>query len=224
MGIGNRIRIGIGSKYLSLKDFCEDAGVSYRTLQHYLSEKRGVSADFLITLGEQVGVSASWVLTGRGSMFIVEDEQSVHTPSGLAEAGVEFATPEQLADFVSVPALDGQTSPGSVGHYALSRAWLNQQKLDPDALAVVLVTGDSMEPRLSDGDLAVINTADTDLRDGVTYAVQLGEEVITKRLQVLPLKHVKLCAINGEFEPIVVDLSAGELTLLGRVVASMHEW
>ncbi|GLO69476.1 hypothetical protein MACH17_09930 [Phaeobacter inhibens] len=81
-----------------------------------------------------------------------------------------------------------------------------------------------MQPKLYNGDLAVIDTTSTDLKDGVTYVFHLGEDLLIKRLQILPQRNVNLCSDNPQYSPIQIDLSNGELTSIGRVVASMHEW
>ncbi|GLO70926.1 hypothetical protein MACH17_24430 [Phaeobacter inhibens] len=137
------------------------------------------------------------------------------------------------SDFVHVRRYDISVSAGNgrqatdenvVGHYAFSRRWLTRRNLNPDNLAVVRVAGDSMEPKLSNGDLAVIDTTATEMRDGVTYVFRLGDDLLIKRLQILPQRQVNLCSHNPEYSPIQVELASGELTSIGRVVASMHEW
>ncbi|WP_269451048.1 helix-turn-helix transcriptional regulator [Phaeobacter inhibens] len=114
--------------------------------------------------------------------------------------------------------------PFSGGYSTFSRRWLTRRNLNPDNLAVVRVAGDSMEPKLSNGDLAVIDTTATEMKDGVTYVFRLGDDLLIKRLQILPQRQVNLCSHNPEYSPIQVELASGELTSVGRVVASMHEW
>jgi len=226
MGVGNRIRMGIGSKYPLLKDFCEDVGISDRTLQHYLSEKRGVSTDFLTLMSEQLGVSASWVLTGKGSMFIKEDEQNGHpTPSG-SDVSPDFVPIERFS-------VEASAGPGALvdeetqtGFYAFNRRWLDRRQLDPGSLAVIAVRGDSMEPKLSDGDLILVDRAQKQIADGIAYVLRMDTDLLVKNVQRVRPGVVALLSANALYPPREIDAEGmdGEVEIIGRVVASMHEW
>lgn len=139
----------------------------------------------------------------------------------------------QDEDYVAIPRYDVSVSAGHgsqdvsetvVAHYAFSKGWLSRRNLNPDNLAVVRVRGDSMEPKLSNGDLALIDRKQTEMHDGVTYVFRLGDDLLIKRLQIMPMRQVKLCSLNTEYDPITVELASDEFANIGRVVASMHEW
>lgn len=53
----------------------------------------------------------------------------------------------------------------------------------PEMLFGVRVSGASMEPSLWDGDLVVINTADTDPHDGEAFAINYEGEMVIKRMR-----------------------------------------
>lgn len=59
--------------------------------------------------------------------------------------------------------------------------WYRDNKFNPDKLIALTVSGDSMIPTLYDGDTVVINTADTDLKDGEVFVFNLDGEVVIKR-------------------------------------------
>lgn len=59
--------------------------------------------------------------------------------------------------------------------------WYRENKFNPDKLIALTVTGDSMEPTLHHGDTVVINTADTNLKDGEVFVFNLDGEVVIKR-------------------------------------------
>lgn len=220
MGVGNRIRIAIGSKYPLLKDFCEAVGISDRTLHHYLSEKRGVSTDFLTTLTEHIGVSASWVLTGKGSMFISDDEQNGHADQ---------------ANFVPIPRYEVEAAAGDsslvddetqTGFYAFNRSWLDRRRLSPDQLAVISVRGDSMTPLLTEGDLILVDQSQKEILDGVTYVVRLGNDLLVKYVQRISPDAISLLSENRRYPPREITIADmdDQAAIVGRVVASMHEW
>ena len=59
--------------------------------------------------------------------------------------------------------------------------WYRDNKFNPEKLIALTVSGDSMIPTLYDGDTVVINTADTDLKDGEVFVFNLDGEVVIKR-------------------------------------------
>lgn len=60
--------------------------------------------------------------------------------------------------------------------------WLDKEKLSPERLAVAYATGDSMTPRIHDGDTMLIDTTLQYLMDGKIYAVRIGDELRVKRI------------------------------------------
>lgn len=66
--------------------------------------------------------------------------------------------------------------------WELPTRWLDRKGLNPVHLIAIEVKGESMEPNLYDGDLIVINTADTRLVNGEVYAVNYEGEAVVKRM------------------------------------------
>ena len=59
--------------------------------------------------------------------------------------------------------------------------WYQSRRLKPDNLLALRVSGASMEPNLYDGDVVVMNRADTELKDGEVFVFNLDGEVVIKR-------------------------------------------
>ncbi|WP_408646183.1 S24 family peptidase [Tritonibacter horizontis] len=109
--------------------------------------------------------------------------------------------------------------------YAFNRKWLSKRGLKPDTLSVISVRGDSMEPDLNDGDLVLIDLGNTELSDGKIYAVQYSGNLFVKRIQYVPGDTVRLVSRNAQYSPIEIKTpEADGVRVVGRVVASMHEW
>jgi phage repressor protein C with HTH and peptisase S24 domain len=135
---------------------------------------------------------------------------------------------------VSVPRFDVAASagPGSIaeseigtGHYAFNKSWLDQRGLKTNHLAVIAVRGDSMEPELYDGDLILLDRSSTEPRDGDMFVVRYSDELFVKRVQKMPERHIALRSTNNFYESIRIDpRQSNDLTFIGKVVASMHEW
>lgn len=62
---------------------------------------------------------------------------------------------------------------------------LRRKGLHPRSLAVYYGQGDSMEPRIKDGDAILFDTSDTRPSDGSIFIVQLGQEIYAKRCEIL---------------------------------------
>lgn len=64
---------------------------------------------------------------------------------------------------------------------AFKAEWFTRYGFKPNKLLALTVSGESMEPTLYDGDTVVINTADTNLKDGEVFVFNLDGEVVIKR-------------------------------------------
>ena len=64
---------------------------------------------------------------------------------------------------------------------AFKAEWFTKNGFVPSKMLALIVSGESMEPTLYDGDTVVINTADTNLKDGEVFVFNLDGEVVIKR-------------------------------------------
>jgi len=92
-------------------------------------------------------------------------------------------------------------------HVSFRRDWL--RKISPAQaaqLAIVYVSGDSMEPTLYDGDSILVDTTQTKFtKDGI-YVVQFDGDGLVKRLQYNPQKKtVKIISDNPKYQPIEIS-------------------
>lgn len=75
MNIKDRLKLALEQKNMSIKDFSLISGIAYRSLQNYLRGEREPNADALAALSTHLGISADWLLTGRGNMFHEDSKQ-----------------------------------------------------------------------------------------------------------------------------------------------------
>jgi phage repressor protein C with HTH and peptisase S24 domain len=87
----------------------------------------------------------------------------------------------RLSAGVSGFAVD-QNGEGPKGYIKVDQRFVASNRYDPTKLFALHVRGDSMEPKLSDGDTVIINTADIKPVDGVIFAVNYEGEAVIKRL------------------------------------------
>ncbi len=138
-------------------------------------------------------------------------------------------------DFLPIPRFSVDASAGGgalvdketqTGFYAFNRRWLDRRQLDPGSLAVIAVRGDSMEPKLSDGDLILVDRAQRQIADGIAYVLRIDTDLLVKNVQRVRPGVIALLSANALYPPREIDAEGldGEVEIIGRVVASMHEW
>lgn len=98
-------------------------------------------------------------------------------PDLVAVPRVKF----KLSAGVSGFAIDPENGNGKPIFFRKDFFELNNYR--PEMLFSVRISGSSMEPSLWDGDLVVINTADTTPRDGEAFAINYEGELVIKRMR-----------------------------------------
>lgn len=204
---GERQRIGMNQAQLGL--IC---GVSKTSQLNYESGKRSPDSIYL-NAAMQAGVDVMYVLTGQRHTSSAQDDAFVSIPMLSVRASAGNGTlNEPSAEYV-------------VQGLAFSRAWLSRRKLSPQNLKVIEVKGASMEGVLSDGDRVLIDLQDKQPRSGFVYVLRQGDELLVKYCQLLPGGVLRVSSANAQFESYDVELErAQDVEIVGRVVASMHEW
>lgn len=162
-------------------------------------ETRGVSKSGMLQAQALIGCSANWIDSGNGEM---ED----HTSAPLYRASTFPDDRQNLdskhflislsdhPDLLEVPRVKFKLSAGVSG-FAIDvdqgngkpiffrQDWFEMHGYRPDKLFAVRISGQSMEPRLWDGDLVVINTEDNAPTDGELFALNYEGELVVKRLR-----------------------------------------
>jgi phage repressor protein C with HTH and peptisase S24 domain len=140
---------------------------------------------------------------------------------------------DAVIEYVRVPLAEARLSAGggsfltsaatSDSGFSFRRDWL-ARKGPPERLALMRVMGDSMEPELRDGDLALVDESPRQPRSGEVWAAALADSVVVKRLELRP-GLVLLLSDNADYGPIVLqgdELDA--VRLIGKVVWSCRDW
>lgn len=185
-------------------DFAELLRVSKSTQSNYETGFRSPDSLYLHSAAG-AGLDVLYVVTGRRS-----------TPVEVADTG-DLVRIERLE-----PRGTGEVLPAFV---SVSRAWLASRHLSPATLRTVQVRGASMQGVLADGDLAFIDQADVQPQSGFMYAMLQSAQVVVKHCEPLPGGLLRISSANTAFPPYDVDPNrAQDFRVLGRVVASMHDW
>lgn len=100
--------------------------------------------------------------------------------------------------------------------------WFELNSYRPEALFAVRVAGQSMEPSLWDGDLVVINTADTEPSDGEVFAINYEGEMAIKRMR-RDAGEWFACSDNADQRRFAPKRCTEEVKLIGRAVYRQGE-
>lgn len=98
--------------------------------------------------------------------------------------------------------------------------WIRKRGLRPSKLAVMKVSGDSMEPRIHDGDAVVIDTSQIEIVDGAVYALWYDDGERVKRLYRRPGGGIIIHSDHETKHPqmILAGKEANNIRIIGRVV------
>ncbi len=189
MSIGSRIREARRAAKLTQKALAERVGMKQASLSELeTGESQGTT--MVASFAAALGVSALWLETGKGSMApeptadlrdLVPGARLVHVsgqddPSMTQIMKVKLRVQAGITGFQVEPEYhDGETQ-------GVPTKWVLREGLRRDALLAIVVTGESMEPGLHEGDTVVVNTADKSLVSGSVYVINYEGEAVVKRL------------------------------------------
>jgi len=189
-------------------DFAAICGVSRATQFNYESGGRPPDAEYLARAFD-AGIDVQYVITGlkadeSDGDFVIVDQYDISASAGSgAVNGAEEST----------------------GGLSFSRKWLKKRGLQPVNLKVINVSGESMLPRLSDGDKVLVDVSDTTPKSGRAYVLLQGDELLVKYCQLLPDGMLRVSSANPDYPTYDIDLSKTTgVSIVGRVRVSTHEW
>ena len=165
----------------------------------------------------------------RRSALQVVASGDTATPTLVKDVTAPYRT-ESAPSFVEIDWAVGDISAGPGRHasddyerrsLAFSDSWLRSKGLKRKDLVIIKVHGESMEPRLSNGDVALINTADREIKDHKIYALRYGDDLRIKRLSTRYDGAIVISSDNPmpEFKDEVVPAQElPQLHVIGRAV------
>ncbi|QND45340.1 helix-turn-helix transcriptional regulator (plasmid) [Rhizobium lusitanum] len=215
---GERLLEAIGSE--SVHAFSKRAGVSDSTLRGYLKGNMP-AADTALTIADAANVNLEWLVSGRGPKDRKIPEISVNGRSIDIRGRV-------MDDFAFIQRLDVHASAGSgaititedaIELLAFQSDWLKSRHINPTSARVLTAKGDSMEPTIRDGDILLVDTSITSVRDNAIYIVVYGGHVLVKRVNLRRNGSLVLISDNDRHAPEEVPESEVlDLHIAGRVM------
>jgi len=216
MTISERLREERNRMNLTQRDFALLAGVKESTQRNYEAERSVPDANYFASVAHAVDVQ--YIITGERSA-VPQSQRSI------LEANAGLGTAAYRDRFALVPRYRVEAAAGHgaandadeiLDHMAFQRQWLRAIGVEADSAAVIMARGDSMEPLIRDGDLVILDRAQTELCDGV-FVIRRDGHLIIKRAQDRLDGTWMLTSENDAYEPIVIHGDqAVELHIIGR--------
>lgn len=234
--IGDRI-VEVRGK-MSRETFATELGVHPQTLARYEKGERLPDSAFLENLSKRYKVDAGWLLTGRTGTALDYRDQKIPQLEAERARGATLSpvvavqhmetVDSQDCRLAMVPMVEARLSAGTGSfvtggeeerRYAFRVDFLTR-KGSPSHMVLMRVDGDSMEPRISNNDVVLIDQSQTTPRAGGLYAVGVEAVVYIKMVDTLPGKII-LKSYNPAYQPLEID-ARGDLSdgirIIGRAV------
>ncbi len=202
-------------------------GFSLTAIDNYRSGKSEPNRSKLIALAKAGHVRVQWLVTGEGPVER-NGGSEIDRSSALTDSRGALADGEALADYTLVPKYEVRASAGTgaviaseriVDHLAFKNAWLQSLGIAPRHLLLIEAVGDSMMPRIADGDLLLIDTSLSSVQQNAIYVIRLDNDLVVKRIQRKLDGSLTVMSDNPAYSPELVPANeATSLSVIGRVV------
>ena len=143
---------------------------------------------------------------------ILSDEEYTFVPksnlrAGMGNGAFEFQS-EQVVDTL-----------------AFKTRWILERGYNPKRLALISCVGDSMQPTLSDSDLALVDLRETDAADGL-FAIGIDDTIRIKRLRTKLDGTISVISDNEKYETehYTPEEAESVVRVIGRVVWACREF
>jgi phage repressor protein C with HTH and peptisase S24 domain len=201
-------------------------GVSPSAFRKWLKGEAEPSRERLVALADAASVSVGWLARGEGPEPRL---QGVGKPpreraNTIPHAGLDARhflllpkRPEAAAAGSETP-----TAPPGSEYMALRDDWIRATfGIEPDKLLLETALGESMLPRINDGDLLLIDTTERQFHSFGVYVLEVGGERLVKRVQRKVDGSLTLISDNAAYETDHVPAAdAANVRVIGRVLWS----
>lgn len=198
----------------STHSFAKRAAISDSMLRKYLAGSMP-GLDNLLQIAEVSGVTLDWLARGIGPKHSTGSHRADFANSPLKEMS--------LIERLDIEASAGAGSLVENEQYldfiAIQTRYLRHKGINPAAVRLLNIRGDSMEPTIRDGDIALVDTSISDIIDNAIYVLAVGNRLLIKRIHILMSGALRLISDNPIYPH--EDIPANEADFVrvsGRVV------
>lgn len=220
-------------QYGTAKSFSKVTGISASQISHIKNKEH------VRHIGDNAARKIETV-TGKPKYWLDQNHEtsSINEPNARYYADIDSwdsSTPLNMDDIEVPYFMDIELAAGSGSEATeeyrgyklrLSKSTLRKAGVDPSAAVCAKVFGNSMEPRLYDGDVVGINTTETQIADGNVYAINHNGMLRIKTLYLTPQGGVRVSSFNKEEHPdeMYDQSQRNEIRVIGRVFWHSSIW
>ena len=199
-----RLRQAMFMKGIRQADIADRSGIDKSMVSRYVAGKNMPGGDALIKLAAALGVDPVW-LSGEGPDV---------DPYDLIEKSSRFQ---------AVPVV-GRVAAGAPIFAIENQVDTMMVRDNRTGIFGLRVVGDSMAPRIMDGDLVLVHQQD-DAKDGDIVIALVDDEATCKVIKKSAWG-VSLVPFNSSYAPFVYteQEAADRLHIVGKVIGSYHSW
>lgn len=199
-----RLRQTMFFKGIRQKDISDRTGISDSKISSYVTGRYKPNAETLAKIANALGVDAAW-LAGEGPD--AEPEEFTRVERGFREIPIVG----RVAAGAPIFAIENQVDSLMV-------------RDNRTGLFGLRIVGDSMAPRIMDGDLVVVQQQD-DAKDGDIIIALIDDEATCKVIKKSAWG-VSLVPFNSSYAPFVYTEREAEerMHIVGKVIGSYHSW
>lgn len=200
---GIRLKQALAKQNMTQLKLAELLDISPQSIQKWLGGLASPSNDNVLKISGILDISPAWLLFGLDG-----------------QEGYFIEIPETRVDFSAGNGAVYHTVDDDSGSKASYRMeWFAKERMNPNHCIRVKVKGDSMEPLLYMGDVALINMDETSVEDGGVYALRWNDSLYIKRLAMLPGVGLKMMSENPIYETTIIQSSEvnEQVQIIGRV-------
>ncbi len=176
-------------------------------------QRDAIPEKWLYILARDHDFSPAWLERGEGPMKTRDDDAT--RPDAVLVPKVRATLCAGGGSF--------DVSATTVDHTPFASPWINRKGV-PNAMVLMDIIGNSMEPALLDGDTVLIDQSQNTIFAGGIYAVGVEDTVLVKRLEKRPGALV-LLSDNPDYQPIMLrGEELDTVRVVGKIIWSCREY
>ena len=203
--ISSRIQQALDIRGLKQTDLVERTKISKGSLSSYVSGRYAPKQNNIYLLAKALNVNVEWLMGADVPMAYFKEVHSVeHNPAvripvlGRVAAGIPINAVEETIDWEEIPA----------------------EMVGSDEYFGLRIKGDSMSPRIMDGDTVIVRRQDDADTGDIVIAIVNGDDGVCKKLRKTD-SGIMLISLNPAYDPMVfnhADIDTIPVNIIGRVV------
>lgn len=198
--ISNRIKTAMDMYNLKQSDLVVRTGISKGALSSYITGRYLPKQNNIHLIAKALNVSESWLMGADVPMNRTLTKSSAVTINvlGRVAAGIPIDAIEEIIDTEEITEELAKTG----DYFGLK------------------IKGDSMEPRIYDGDVVIVRQQSDAESGDIVVAMVNGDDAVCKRL-VKYATSIALVSLNSKYEPMMFtneEIEAKPVKIIGKVV------